>query len=491
VKGQDLADIFESVAQARLARVVAASLDVARFAAYRGRTLAFAEEILGVAPWEAQRTILNAFDTHDLLAVRAATGVGKSFTMAILGLAWMCCNDQSKVITTAGTWYQVEELLWREKRAMFERSRVKLPGRMLTTQYEIGLDHVARGVSTDEPDHFRGVHAPGGVLVLIDEANAVPDAIHDACLDLMTGANCKLVMVGNPVRKSGRFYEAFAKPRWWTSKISAFDVPDPPPAKGLTTRDAIERRRELLGPSYETHPMWQSNILGDFPDEGERCLFPMSLIEAGEDLQPGAGGRHMGVDVARFGSDASVATAVIEGRVRGQHEWRKADTMTTAATVIRLAEEWEIPGENIHVDVSGVGGGVVDRLRECGLAVDAVDFGEAAVGDWDHLVGRAMRFRNRRCELHWVARRLLEDRALAIPQKYARTRADLMALSWDYAANETMTMPSKEDLRRIIGRSPDHGDSLVIALSRKANVGGKFRTYLSGARHLASRNGTH
>jgi len=493
----NLADIFQVEAQ----RIVEIRLrqtqgSKAPYPEYANRTVAFARDILGVEPWGKQRDILDETDKWDLVAVRSAVGVGKSFSAAIKVLMWLNVYDDSKVVTTAGTFHQVEGLLWREIRTLFSRSKRPLAGRMLSTEYTISPSHFAVGKSTDEADHFRGVHAPGGVLCVIDEANGVPDEIHDACLDNMTGRNCKLLQIGNPVRRSGRFHEAFSNKRWHCFAISAFDVPDPPPAAGMTTRESIERRRELLGPSYESHPMWQSNILGNFPDEGDRALFPMSWLEAAADIKPPSGGAHLGVDIARFGSDSCVAAALFDGRMRGLHEWNKTDTMTSAATIMRLADEWGIPGANIHVDVSGVGGGVVDRLREAGRPVDAVDFGAAAQGDWDHLIGRTMRFRNRRCELHWVAHRLIEERMLSVPARYTRTWADLMALEWDYSANEIMTMPSKEEVRSRIGRSPDHSDALVIALSRANPFGAGYRVLSGSIRgrpsvNLARRNGTH
>lgn len=438
----------------------------APYAQYAGRPLEFMREVLGVKPWEKQRLIVEAFTQHDRLAVKSSPGVGKSWLGAALALYWNQCITDGIVVSTAGTWEQVEMLLWREIHGMWGRAILPLKGKLSATRIDCGPNHYATGISTNDENNFRGKHAPGGVLAILDEAHGVRPEIHAVVGDILTGANCKLLELGNPVSRTHPFFEAFRKPGWWTGSIRADDVPDPPPAPGMVNRAWIEQVKVDLGPGYETNPLYQYKVLAEFPTESDYQLVSMAVLEAAADREPGHGGRHMGVDIARFGSDKCVAVALIDGRVRAIDSWGKTDTMATAGKIKKLAEGWQIEGRNVHVDVSGVGGGVVDRLREIGLAVDPVDFGSQPRGDWDDVIGRSVRFLNRRAELHWTARRLLEEGGLAIPAKYAMLWSDLMALEVDYSSREMVAIEPKESVRARIGRSPDFSDALVIALSR-------------------------
>jgi hypothetical protein len=86
----------------------------------------------------------------------------------------------------------------------------------------------------------------------------------------------------------------------------------------------------------------------------------------------------MGVDVARFGDDATIirfrrgrdARSIPPIKLRG------ADTMEVAARIADERARFQ-PG-GIFIDGGGVGGGVVDRCRQIGLMVTEVQFGGKA-----------------------------------------------------------------------------------------------------------------
>src|SRR5699024_8430194 len=88
--------------------------------------------------------------------------------------------------------------------------------------------------------------------------------------------------------------------------------------------------------------------------------------------------KKIGVDVARFGQDNSVII-----RRQGPKTWKplsynKVDTMTLAGYILDEARDFGC--RTIFVDGVGVGGGVVDRLRQFPeLEVIDVQSGEAAV----------------------------------------------------------------------------------------------------------------
>ena len=116
---------------------------------------------------------------------------------------------------------------------------------------------------------------------------------------------------------------------------------------------------------------------------------------------------YMGVDVARFGFDKS-ALCVRQGeRVLSMRSFDRMDTMRLVHEVLGTVRE--TGAEAVFVDEGGVGGGVVDRLRELGAPVYGVHFGGGA--------RRPTRFFNRRSEIFWELRRLFDLQTIAIPAR--------------------------------------------------------------------------
>ena len=83
----------------------------------RSNPVMWIENVLGVRLWSKQKEIVRAVRDEPRVAVRAGHNVGKSFVAACLALWFLYSFRPSKVVTTAPTWRQVREILWREIRA--------------------------------------------------------------------------------------------------------------------------------------------------------------------------------------------------------------------------------------------------------------------------------------------------------------------------------------------------------------------------------------
>ncbi len=456
-----------------------------------------ARKLLGVEPWELQRKAMRTVWAHPRVAIQSGNNVGKSFLAAVLVLVWMTAYPDGKVVTTANTWAQVESVLWSEIAGLHQRSKIPLGGRMLKTEFQADSDMpgwVAMGLSTNRSDSFVGRHAEH-LLVIFDEAQGIEASFWEAAETLASSAGCRILAIGNPVRTSGRFFEVCSGkvPGWKSLRISCLDHPNlvhgrdeetgKLPIPAAVSPEYVEGKRLEWG---EDSPVWISRIEGRFPPEGDWTLFPMGLLEDRKDHVPDDGsGVHIGVDVARMGADSCVMTLVVDGLVRGVASWRKKDLMTTAAKVWSQVNAWEdalaeekgdpeftIPAKNVHVEEDGMGSGVIDRLHEAGHRVDAVTVGAGPGGEWAELVGREMKFRNRRSELHYSARRLFEVGRLALPERYERTWTDLTRISYALDDRGIFYVEPKEKIREREGRSPDFSDSLILACarSRKARI---------------------
>ena len=74
--------------------------------------LAYAQR-LGITLWEGQERLLAAVRDNRRVVCVAGNAVGKTFASAVL-VAWWMQHPDAVALTTASTWTQVKQQLWRE-----------------------------------------------------------------------------------------------------------------------------------------------------------------------------------------------------------------------------------------------------------------------------------------------------------------------------------------------------------------------------------------
>ncbi|GIX06969.1 MAG: hypothetical protein KatS3mg115_1372 [Candidatus Poribacteria bacterium] len=426
--------------------------------------VAWARRVLGVELWSKQEEVLRSVFAHRRTVVPAGHGVGKTFVSAVAVLAFLYLHEPSKVITTAPTWTQVRRLLWSEINRLFKsrRDRRGCPGKIYTTRLQVRDDWFALGLSSTETVNFQGFHQRH-VLIVLDEAPGVRREIYEGAETLMSAGDAHLLMIGNPIGQHGHFYEACRSGRWNVIRISCLDSPN---VTGEPVSEVL--RSSLVRPEWiaekaeewgEDSPAYQARILGLFPESADDQLISLGWVDAAverhREAALTAGPVVIGVDVARYGSDATVYAVLRGDRLEALIQDRGKDTMAVAGRCVALAEQYG--AETIGVDEAGVGGGVVDRLTELGVRVVAVNGGERAV--------EAARFANRRSELWWELREWIRQRGAIPPDR--RLREDLTAPRYSFTSRGQIFVEKKEDLRRRLGRSPDRADALALALAAR------------------------
>jgi hypothetical protein len=412
--------------------------------------------------WDKLIEVSDKIANSRRVIVPSGHGVGKTWLMARIALWFLYSFYPAKVITTAPTWPQVENLLWSEIRKAHDTSKIQLGGRVLNTEIKVeedwfGVGFSTRGKATEREfgtPKFQGYHSEN-LLVILDEAPGVEHEIWTSVETLITGVNNKVVAIGNPTSPSGDFYNACKSPLWNKIKISSFDHPNVRDNKiiipGAVTREWIEERRQEWG---EDSPLWKAKVLGDFPDEGEDTLIPLSWAEGCVGLNLGiTGDKKLGVDVARFGSDMTVLCGIFGSKVGFIEAVNKKDTSWTAGRVQVLNDKYHF--DAIGVDDTGVGGGVVDALNDSGVDVEAFNFGSEPVED---------KFENRKAEIFWNLREAIHEKTIELPDDKELIN-QLSTIKYSYTRKGKIKMESKDDMRRRGLKSPDKADALAIAYS--------------------------
>ena len=462
----------------------------------------FACNILGVDPWDKQKQILSAIAAKRSVAVRSCNGAGKTFTAAITILWWLMSYDNAIVITTAPSERQVREILWRELRNLYVPVRDIIGGKLTRTRLEFSPKRYAYGFSTNTEDRFQGFHS-GNILVIVDEASGVDEFIYNAISGVTTSRNSKLLLIGNPHGYAGTFYDAFHKDRkqFETIHISAFDLPafkdqaiteenikdveypDPitddtdviPAGNTVFPAEAgiqgnINYADSLIGLSS---PQWaldlfnrqgpqssvyQTRVLGQFPEEADDTLIPLRDVEAAVKRQsqiPTDTPPVMGVDVARFGNDKTVIIIRHGPKVIYIDELRKSDIVNTTGAVVTAALKYKV--KNVIVDEIGVGAGVLDNLK-ADKRFDAIGLNGSNSPNNTEL------YLNKRVEVFDGLRQRFADGDISIPND-PELISQLASLTYKYNARGQLQLESKDQIRSTGRQSPDKADAIALAFT--------------------------
>ena len=429
------------------------------------------KERLGESMWSAQVELCEAVRDHRFVAVKACHGPGKSYTASRLAAWWLSRYPigEAFVVSTAPSWRQVSEILWRELGRAKERGG--LPGRInLEAQwYAASGELIARGYSPAEHDEqtFQGIHARH-LLVIIDEACGVSRDLFDAVESLATTESARVVALGNPDDPSSYFERVCrAGSGWEVLTISAFDTPAftgeevaPGLLELLTSETWVEERKQRWG---ESSNRYISKVLAQFPPAGEDTLFPDALlrdaVENHIDSAAASAGRYA-VDVARYGNDETVCYRNRDGLVRHVFSMRKASTMHTAGRVrAQLAKHPAYEVVPVVVDEVGVGAGVFDRLREVG---------EPALGySGSRRAHEPGRFFNTRAEMYWGFRESLERGEVDLDGGDEELLSQLGSMRYVIDSSNRVKIETKAEARKRGLASPDRADAVIMTQWRR------------------------
>lgn len=487
----------------------------------------FFNEVLAVTTLEEyQAGALQVIADHERTAISACHDVGKSWLIARAVLWFGTCFPYCKIITTAPTFNQVKNILWAEIRSAYSRTKFPLGGKMNLTEWQVtedgdwfALGFTPRNELSGESGQgtqssFQGFHAPY-ILVVFDEATGVPKPIWTMAEGILTSANVKFVAIGNPTSRSSEFYKCFSSPDWAKVRLNCFDSPNLR-ANGITDLITLEKEINYIRSlsdfeaqaklkSYASpkphllslkwvvsmglprkwgieHPLFVSKVLGEFPTDSDGTLIPLGFVESAQ-LRvyfPNSTDRKtLGVDVARFGSDATVFTGLHGNKFLCRKTFLKKGTTEVTGEIIRFAREHG-PFDVIVIDETGIGGGVVDELNEAKHAeatkelfrtteIRGVQFGASVEcdggGECKHLDCLKSKFVNLKARMF----RLLSDdlkNGLCLPSDGDGDvyLDELPTILYHFDSKGRMQIESKDDYKKRTGRkSPDDADSLALA----------------------------
>jgi len=207
-------------------------------------------------------------------------------------------------------------------------------------------------------------------------------------------------------------------------------------------------------------------VKGSFPRAGSMQFIASDVVERAATIEAYCELSDpvvIGVDVARFGEDESCI------RVRRGRDCRtippiylrKADTMALAGRVLAEVERlsrmaW--PVDMVFVDETGVGAGVVDRLKSLLGAMKVTGVNNGTKADGYDVGGEACANKGAEC---WARMREALRTGLAIDND-PELRAQMEGREYGYNVHNQIVLERKDDMKKRGLASPDRADAVAL-----------------------------
>ncbi len=400
---------------------------------------------------DGTRTVAEALR----VAVSSGHGIGKTAFVSWVILWAMSTRPHLAGVVTANTGTQLKDKTWRELSLWHKRAINSHWFKWTATKFYQADNPETWFVSAvpwskERPEAFAGLHAEH-VLMIFDEASAVDDAIWETAEGAMTTPGAVWLALGNPTRNSGRFHACFHRfrHRWITKQIDS-----------RTAKMANKAQINQWITDYgEDSDFARIRVRGVFPRAGSNQLISVEVVDMAASMLLRAEAfshapKILGVDVARFGGDQSALIRRQGLAAFGLKAWREIDLMTFAGLVAQ--EIMEFLPDAVFIDQTGMGAGVVDRLRQLGHSVIGVDFGSSAL--------KKDLYANKRTEMWCLMRDWLGTGAM-IPQDQ-ELRDDLTAPEYGFTGDKgQIILERKKDMKARGLASPDKGDALALTFA--------------------------
>lgn len=415
------------------------------------------------------------FDINELLRIARASGrgIGKSALVAWLIDWFNTTRIGSTAIISANTETQLRSITWAELAkwtAMsihchwWEVSGItRNPAKWLKDLVERDLKKgtgywgaMGKLWSEENPDAYAGPHNHDGMMVVFDEASGIPDGIWAVANGYFTEPtpNRFWFAFSQGRRNSGYFFECFNSKRdfWDTEQIDSRTVEGTDP----------QLYREIIDEYGEESDEARVEVYGLFPSSDDVNFISPVVVDAAMKrdvpLDPTAP-IIIGVDPARSGSDwfdiyirQGYKTLALR-RFKIKVDDESIGTMEGVGHVIDAIEEFD--PVLVVVDETGLGGPIVDRLKEQRYKrVRGVNFA------WSAKDGK--RWGNKRAEIWGAMKKWLAKGSIPNDK---RLKTDLTGPSKKPNSAGIMFLEGKKEMKARGLASPDSADALAVTFA--------------------------
>ncbi|MFT6030951.1 MAG: hypothetical protein ACI8O8_002698 [Oleiphilaceae bacterium] len=444
---------------------------------YQHDWIAFAAVLASKKPTWQQREILIAIQQmRARVSVSSGHGTGKSDISALIILAFIILNPESRVVIIANNAAQIRNVLWKYLKINFKAICHNLPWieqyfelnerEFYAVGYKGVWSCIAKTARRGNEEALAGEHCHT-YLVIVDEASGLPDKALQILAAALTEQNNSMLLLSQPTRPTGFFYDSHhtlaktvkAPNGIWTAiTLNSEESP-------LVTSEFIGEK--LLSYGGEDSAEYQIKVLGRFPSSLDGYLLTGVDCERATRNTPslidGQWGWIASCDVGN-GRDRSVVNICKvsleppeERKVFSQQIIEMSpdiDPIDFAYEINKIVEPYLNQNIQIVIDGDGVGFATVKTARELGLPVHEIRWGQPVFKKSDKA-----RFINKRAYSHIMMRNAIKTGRLKIdPSQLTKDQLSRLPVHLNEAGQWVIC--SKKEMREKHNiRSPDRADT--------------------------------
>lgn len=391
------------------------------------------------------------------ISVASGHGIGKSATESLLILWFLFCW-KSKIGCTAPTADQLFDILWSEISIWRNRMPEAIKNIYIWQSDYLRIAESpetwfarARTARVDKPEALAGLHADH-VGIFVDEASGVEDVIFKTAHGALTNSNTLVVMISNPTRSVGYFYDSHHRDKgsWQCLSFSSLESP-------IVDNQFVDLIRRKYG---EGSAEWLIRVEGKFPpedaidDKGYVQLIPENDMRLTLDTaMPGS--KRLGIDPSGLGNNKTVFVirTSLKGGVAGS--FPKSTPAEIAMQTATLMEEHGIPDSDVFLDIFGVGAETFQKLALMGYNVNGVNV--------DREASEPDQFINLRAEAFWNMKKWLRSGGELVEHEGWE---DLKTLRYRRNLHGKIQIMPKTDMQKLGLSSPDYSDALMLTFTQ-------------------------
>lgn len=380
-----------------------------------------------------------------------------SATMGIIATWALACFDRPRILLTANTESQLrtktspEIGFWVKQSAFGELFEVDtLSIKLATSPDQHRLDLTPWSVNNTEA--FQGLHAAGrAVIVMMDEASAIPKSVWEVILGALTDEDTVLILIafGNPTQATGEFRNCFTKDRhmWKSYHIDSRNVEG-------TNKKVLDQIIQKYGVDSDVAKV---RVRGLFPSQSTRQFIPEHLVDTA-----------MGKHLPKASYDFAPVILTCDPAWTGEDELviakRQGLYFEILETMPRNTNDIEVGRLLANLEVKH---NADATFIDLGWGTGIYSYGKTIGRDWRLISfgGKSSKegFANKRAEMYGDILDWLENGG-TLPND-DKLREDLTSIQTKPRPDGTILLMSKEDMKSNQMASPDRGDALALSFA--------------------------
>uniref|UniRef100_A0A6H1ZFJ3 Putative homing endonuclease n=1 Tax=viral metagenome TaxID=1070528 RepID=A0A6H1ZFJ3_9ZZZZ len=398
-----------------------------------------------------------------------------SCVLSWLILWYLFCFKDAQIPCTAPTSEQIHDVLWKETAVWLNKMPTEIKALYGWSAGYIRIKESpetwfarARTARKENPEALAGIHGDF-VLIAVDESSGVPNEIFKPAEGAMTNENILIILIGNPVRNIGYFYDTHHsdKLNWQGLSFSSEESP-------IVEYGYCERIATKFGLDSDEY---RYMVLGLFPkedtidDKGYVPLLVSSDLKYTTD-EKFVGSKRLGIDPAGEGSNktAWVIRDNFKAMVAGKEEISNGKGI--AQKSITLMDFYGMKkkkdgNKDVIVDAFGIGVDAVKELALAGYNVNSVNVGDKPKNLTAEDKEDEKLFINKRAMAYDRMKNWLRSGGELVNNK---EWSQLLQIKYTRILSGKKKIMGKEDMRKLGIQSPDIADALMLTFIEREEV---------------------